>query len=133
MSLLDRGLRDGSRRWSRGRGQIRRQARLLALSGLDGDVGLGQFTLDFILGLVEFLDGLAHSTSQFRQLLRAEQEQDDQQDYDQIRSRKVEEGGDNVHFNRVNTTNQASLQRKAWFRRLLKYRGMSHPYILTGS
>ena len=42
----------------------------------------------FIFGLLKFLDGRTHSARQLRQLLRAKQNENDQEDDDQVRSAK---------------------------------------------
>ena len=57
----------------------------------------GHFTLKFILSFGEFTDRLSHALGKFRELLRAEKEQDDEQDNDQVRPGEVEKTGD-VHM-----------------------------------
>ena len=50
-----------------------------------GRASLGQFFFDFIACGAEFFHRAAHPSGKFGQLLRAEQEQHDKQDYDHVR------------------------------------------------
>src|SRR4026208_580218 len=56
-----------------------------------------QFVAEFVLCFLKLLHRLAHSTGKFRQLLRPEQDQDDQQDDDQVRPCQIHETGDKAH------------------------------------
>jgi len=56
-----------------------------------------QFVVELVLCFLKLLHRLAHSTSKFRQLLRSEQDQDNQQDDDQVRPCQIHKTGDKAH------------------------------------
>jgi hypothetical protein len=72
------------------RGARRRLDRAL-LEALHGFLGrrTGHFALKFILGLGKFLHRLAETASEFRQLLGAEKEEDNNENDEEIRSSEV--------------------------------------------
>ena len=56
-----------------------------------------QLIAEFILGLLKFFDGRAHSARQLGKLFRAKQDENDQEDDDQVRSRQIHEAGQEAH------------------------------------
>jgi hypothetical protein len=59
-----------------------------------------EFVVKLVLRFLEFLHGLTHSARELGQFLRTEQDQNNQQDNDQIRSGQIHKAGEEVH--RVN-------------------------------
>ena len=56
-----------------------------------------QFVAEFVLCFLKLLYRLPHSAGKFRQLLRSEQDQDNQQDDDQVRPCQIHETGNKAH------------------------------------
>ncbi len=59
--------------------------------------GLMEFVVKLVLRFLEFLHRLTHSACELGQFLRAEQNQNNQQDNDQIRSGQIHKAGKEVH------------------------------------
>ena len=53
-------------------------------------IALTQSPLDFIAGCAELVDRSAHPTGKLRQLLRAKQQQYNEEDYHHVRSHEIE-------------------------------------------
>ena len=59
--------------------------------------GLMEFVVKLVLRFLKFLHRLTHSARELRQFLRAEQNQNNQQDDDQVRSGQIHKAGKEVH------------------------------------
>src|SRR5260370_18560949 len=62
--------------------------------GYFAGVGLTQPPLNFISGRAKLFDRSTHPTSKLRQLLRAEQKQDNEKDYHHVRPHEIEDTSD---------------------------------------
>ena len=62
--------------------------------GYFAGVGLTQPPLNFISGCAKLFDRPAHTSGKFGQLLRTEQQQDDQKDYHHVRPDEIEYASD---------------------------------------
>jgi len=77
---------DGRRRWQ------------ISLGSGVSLASLVQFVTEFILGLLELLNGLAEAARQFRQFLGPEKNENDQQNDDQVGAAQVHEAGEDAHI-----------------------------------
>ena len=88
-----------------GDGKLGGLAGLLSGGWLDDDVGgFGEFALDVILGFVELVHGLTEAAGEFRELFWAEKHEDERQDDEGIRPCEVQDGGEDLHYRGLNTT-----------------------------
>ena len=65
-----------------------------------GHIGLAggmKLVGEFVLGLLEFLDGRTHAAGQLRQFFRAKQNENDQEDDDEVRSPQIHDAGQEAH------------------------------------
>src|SRR5207237_3572045 len=65
-----------------------------------GGVGLSggmQLVAEFVFRFLKFLDGRAHPARQLRQLLRAEENENDQEDNDQVGSAEIPQKSEQAH------------------------------------
>ena len=70
-----------------------------------------QFVAEFVFCFLEFLDRLTHPTRQLGQLLGSEQDQDDEQNNDQIRSGQIHKAGKEDHTRELNMSPQSKVAR----------------------
>ena len=57
-----------------------------------------QLVAEFVFRLLKFLDGRAHPARQLRQLLRAEKNENDQEDDDQVGSAEIPQESEQAHM-----------------------------------
>lgn len=91
----------------------RRSVGQIALGRLDFDFlpRLGDFALEFVLGFVEFADGLSGAAGEFRQPLGPEKDQNDNQENPSVLANEIANECERVHDYWSNSTESPRLQR----------------------
>ena len=72
-----------------------------------------QLVAEFVFRFLKFLDSRAHAASEFRQFLRAEENENDQEDDDQVGSAEVPQESEQAHEGK-HLLHLAKLQGNSW-------------------